>query len=99
MRVRVWINGAEGQSYDFELVEAPRIGERIAIAVGAETLDGVVSDVSWHLQGIEKMEGDLALEGEPVGSVTAVHIVCDTPSDAFKRARTAAEVDAAQATH
>jgi hypothetical protein len=98
MRVRVWINGSEGPSYDFELVDAPRIGDRIAIAVGGDSLEGVVSDVSWHLQAIEKMEGDLALEGEPIGSVTAVHVVCDTPSAAFRQSRAAAEVDS-QATH
>ncbi len=79
MRVRVWIDGDDGPSHDFELVNAPRVGDRISIAVEGRVEEGIVATVSWHLQGIERAMGVLALEGEPIGSVTMVHIVC-TPT-------------------
>ena len=47
MRVRVWIRGAEGPSHDFELVDAPRVGERVVISlVGGGSQEGIVADVS-----------------------------------------------------
>ncbi|WP_395672798.1 hypothetical protein [Phenylobacterium sp.] len=76
MRVRVWISGADGPSHDFELVEAPRVGERIVISVGADTEEGVVSAVSWQLQAIEPPGASLSLVAEPAGSVTMVHVIC-----------------------
>ena len=99
MKVRVWINGAEGAFYDFEMVESPRAGDRISIAVGGESAEGIVASVSWHLQAIEKMAGDLALDGDPAGSVTIVHVVCEPTSEAFHRAGAIAEADASQASH
>jgi hypothetical protein len=78
MRVRVWIAGAEGPSRDFELVEAPRIGERISISVAGRIEEGIVTSVTWHLVAIEG-SGDFVL-GEPVGSVTLVHVVCGQTS-------------------
>ncbi len=78
MRVRVWISGAEGPSHDFELVEAPRVGERIVIGVGADTEEGVVSAVSWQLQAIEPPSAGMSLAIDPLGSVTMVHVICRT---------------------
>jgi hypothetical protein len=76
MRVRIWINGDHGPSHDFELVDPPRVGERIAIAIGADTEEGLVTSVTWRLQGVARAAGDLSLDGEPIGSVTVVHVVC-----------------------
>jgi hypothetical protein len=69
MRVRVWIRGAEGPAHDFELLEAPRIGERVTIALAGHSEEGLV-------QGIERGHDDLAVEAEPAGSVTIVHVLC-----------------------
>ena len=100
MRVRVWISGPEGPSHDFELLHPPQVGERITIAVAGESIEGMVSSVAWHLQGIERSEGELSLEGEPVGSVTLVHVVCDAKSETFKLAGAEAGVDmSAASTH
>lgn len=82
MRVRVWISGADGPSHDFELVEAPRVGERIVVGVGSATEEGIVSAVTWHLQAIEPAAGDLPLAVEPLGAVTLVHVICRPASDA-----------------
>jgi hypothetical protein len=76
MRVRVWIRGVEGPAHDFELVEAPRIGERITISLAGHSEEGIVRNVTWQLQGIERAQDDLAIEAEPVGSVTIVHVLC-----------------------
>ncbi len=76
MRVRIWINGDDGPSHDFELPEPPRVGERVSIAIGGATEDGIVMSVTWRLQGVARAEGDLSLEGEPIGSVSVVHVVC-----------------------
>ena len=81
MRVRVWISGDDGPSHDFELLEAPRIGERVNITIDGQAEEGVVASVSWHLQGVERAAGELALEGEPVGSVTLVHVVCNRTAE------------------
>jgi len=97
MKVRVWISGPEGPSHDFELLDPPRVGERVTIAVAGESIEGVVASVAWQLQGIERTEGDLSLEGEPAGSVTLVHVICDPRSEAFKMAAAGAEVDIAGA--
>ena len=79
MRVRVWIRGAEGPAHDFEMVEAPRTGEHISVSVAGHNEEGLVRRVTWQLQGIERAADDLAIEGEPMGSVTIVHVVC-TPN-------------------
>ena len=76
MKVRVWIRGVEGPSHDFELLEAPRIGERVSISLAGHNEEGLVRNVTWQLQGIERPQDDLAIEGEPVGSVTIVHVLC-----------------------
>jgi hypothetical protein len=93
MRVRVWIAGAEGPSHDFELLSAPRVSERISIAIGGQTEEGVVSSVSWQLQGMERSEGDLALDGEPTGSVSIVHVICSPTAEVVQLHHAAAEVD------
>ncbi len=72
MRVRVWIAGAEGPSRDFELVEAPRLGECISISVGGRFEEGIVTSVIWQLVGIERTGS---------GSVTVVHVICHPPND------------------
>jgi hypothetical protein len=74
MRVRVWIAGAEGPSRDFELVEAPRVGERISVSVAGRIEEGVVTSVTWNLVAIER-SGDFVLD-DPVGSVALVHVIC-----------------------
>ena len=79
MRVRVWIAGAEGPSRDFELAEAPRVGDCISIAVGGRLEDGIVSSVTWQLVAIERSANELSLGIEPVGSVTLVHVICQPP--------------------
>jgi hypothetical protein len=81
MRVRIWISGDEGPSHAFELLGPPRIGERISIAIGGHTQEGMVMSVSWRLQGVARSEGDLSLEGEPAGSVTVVHVVCGSTAE------------------
>ncbi len=81
MRVKVWIDGAEGPCRDFELVEAPRLGERISIAVGDRFEEGIVTSVIWQLVGIERSVNDLPFGIEPVGSVTVVHVICHPPRE------------------
>lgn len=76
MRVRVWVHGAEGPAHDFELVDAPRVGDRVSVMLGNETEDGVVASVSWQLQAIEPPANDLAITAEPVGTVAIVHVIC-----------------------
>jgi hypothetical protein len=76
MRVRVWIAGAEGPSRDFELVEAPRVGDCISIALAGQFEEGIVTSVIWQLVGIERAGADLTVGVEPVGSVTVVHVIC-----------------------
>ncbi len=93
MRVRVWISGADGPSHDFELVEAPRVGERIVISVGADTEEGVVSAVSWQLQAIEPPGASLSLVAEPAGSVTMVHVICRAASPERRHSSEGAAVD------
>ncbi len=93
MRVRVWIAGAEGPSHDFDLLGAPRVGERVSISVGGHVEEGIVASVSWHLQGMERTSGDLALEGEPTGSVSMVHVVCNPTAEVVKINFEHAELD------
>lgn len=81
MRVRVWIAGAEGSSRDFELVEAPRVGDCISISVAGGFEEGIVTSVIWQLVGIERSGNDLAVGVEPVGSVTMVHVICHPQED------------------
>ena len=76
MRMRVWIGGAEGPSRDFEVVEAPRVGEGISILVAGHLEEGIVTSVTWQLVGVEHSPIDLTLGIEPVGSVTLVHVIC-----------------------
>jgi len=92
MRVRVWIRGAEGPAHDFETSEAPRLGERIIVSLAGHNEEGLVRNVTWQLQGIERAQGDLAIDGEPVGAVTVVHVICapypgeTTPNEASAEA-------------
>jgi hypothetical protein len=81
MRVRIWINGDDGPSHDFELPDPPRIGERISIAIAGQSEEGMVMSVTWRLQGVARTEGDLSLEGEPIGSVSVVHVVCGSTAE------------------
>jgi hypothetical protein len=66
------------------MVDPPRVGERISIAVDGAFEDGVVAEVTWQLLGIERRSADLPLEAEPVGSVSMVHVICrpDSPAKA-----------------
>ena len=91
MRVRVWISGADGPSWDFELVAAPRIGERVSITAAGEVEEGVVESVTWQLQAAEA-QGGLALEPEPPGSVSLVHVICRPEATRLGRASTAGEL-------
>ena len=84
MRVRVWISGSEGPSHDFELLSAPRQGERISIASGGHIEEGVVIAVSWQLQAIDGAGGDLGLQGETMGSVTLVHVICSPSAEVVR---------------
>lgn len=93
MRVRVWISGAEGSSHDFELVDAPRIGDRVVVGVGSETEEGIVDAVTWHLQAIDPPAGDLPLAVEPLGTVTMVQVICRPARPAAKLAAEGAAVD------
>lgn len=93
MRVRVWISGEDGPAHDFELPAPPGLGERISIALGRDNEEGTVISVSWHLQGVERVDDDLSMEGEPVGSVTIVHVVCSGSADVRRLAAAAAEVE------
>lgn len=93
MRVRVWISGAEGPSHDFELVDAPRVGERVIIGVGAETEEGIVTAVTWHLHAIDTPAADLSLVAEPLGAVTMVHVICRPVTPTAKLASAAADAD------
>jgi hypothetical protein len=88
MKVRVWISGPDGVSHDFELLDAPRIGERVSISVDDHVEDGVVADVTWQLQAFASGSG--SLEPEPPGSVTLVHVICDPRRETLNAA--AAEV-------
>lgn len=94
MKVRVWIKGADGPSYDFELVCAPRIGDRISIAVGDNLDDGEVEAVTWQLQAIAPPAAPLSLEADPAGSVTIVHVICRPAGEVVRLAFEAASEDA-----
>jgi len=96
VRVRVWISGADGPSHDFELVAAPRIGERVVIGVGAETEEGIVDAVTWQLQAIDLPAGDMPLAVEPLGTVTLVHVICRPETPRLKAAVEGAAVDLAE---
>lgn len=93
MRVRVWIDGEEGPSHDFELLNAPRTGERVSIALGGHIQEGIVANVSWHLQGVERSQGELSFEGEPNGSVTIVHVACSPTAEVVRLHPEVAEAD------
>jgi hypothetical protein len=96
MRVRVWIAGAEGPSRDFELVDAPRVGDGISISVAGRLEEGIVTSVAWQLVGIEPSGNDLALGVEPVGSVTLVHVICRPPKDEPARLNERADAEGAR---
>ena len=96
MKVRVWISGEEGPSHDFELLDAPRVGEQVTIALSDHSEDGIVTSVSWHLQGIERSGEALSIEGEPLGSVAVVHVVCRPKPHGLTLAYERAEVDTAE---
>ena len=93
MKVRVWISGEDGPSHDFELLSAPRVGDQVSIALQDHTEDGTVSSVSWHLQGIERASGAFSIDGEPLGSVSIVHVVCGPKSEDLLVGYDQAEVD------
>ena len=98
MRVRVWIGGAEGPSRDFELANAPQVGECISIAVGGRLEEGIVTSVTWQLVGVERSSADMALGIEPVGSVTLVHVICHSSKTDDARAKERASAEQAEAT-
>jgi hypothetical protein len=98
MRVRVWIGGAEGPSRDFELATAPQVGECISIAVGGRLEEGIVTSVTWQLVGVEQSGADMTLGIEPVGSVTLVHVICQSPKTDDARANERASAEHAEAT-
>ena len=93
MRVRVWIAGPDGASHDFELLSAPRVGDRIAVASAGETEEGEVAAVTWHLQAIERQSLDLSLDAEPTGSVSLIHVICRPLGEAARQAQTYAELE------
>ena len=97
MKVRVWISGEDGLSHDFELLDAPRVGEQVSITFPDRTEDGVVTSVAWHLQGIERATSDLSTDGEPLGSVAMVHVVCSPKSDGLKAGTDSALADLSSA--
>ena len=99
MRVRVWISGDEGPSHDFELLDAPRVGDRISISVEGRVQEGMVTMVEWRLQAIETTAGGLGLESEPVGSVSLVHVVCSPTAEVIQLNYETAEVDPLEATN
>jgi hypothetical protein len=99
MRVRVWINGADGPSRDFELLTTPHLGERITINCGGQIDEGIVASVNWHLQAMDTASGDLLLEGEPAGSVSLVHVICRPASQDLSRIFASAEVGEEAAAH
>ncbi|ACG79964.1 hypothetical protein PHZ_p0021 (plasmid) [Phenylobacterium zucineum HLK1] len=86
MRVRVWIEGPDGPSRDFELVSPPRVGERICIATTHGLEEGVVESITWQLQAVEATTTELLLEGDPPGSVSLLQVVCRRPPDALHQA-------------
>lgn len=96
MRVRVWISGADGASHDFELVAAPRIGERVVVGVGTEHQEGIVTAVTWQLQAIDLPAGDMPLAADPLGAVTLVHVICRPETFDLKSAAEGAAVDRAE---
>jgi hypothetical protein len=98
MRVRIWVSGDEGPSHDFELLAAPRVGDRISISIDGRVEEGIVATVSWRLQAIERSAGSLGLEGEPVGSVTLVHVVCNPTAEVVQLNYERAEADPLEAT-
>ncbi len=66
---------------DFELPEAPRVGESISIATEGRFDEGVVTSVVWQLVGVKPSSKDLTLGFEPVGSVTMVHVICNPSNE------------------
>jgi hypothetical protein len=93
MRVRVWIQGSDGPSHDFELLSAPRVGDTINIAVAGDTEDGVVTNVTWQLQAIARTGSDLSLEAEPAGSVSIIHVICRPRGESARQAQAYAEME------
>lgn len=91
MKVRVWIDGADGPSHDFELLDAPRVGDRVSVSIGHLAEEGVVASVTWRLQAVDAGAGG-QLEGEPAGSVTIVHVICRPPPEGVETASAAAAV-------
>jgi hypothetical protein len=91
MRVRVWIRGPDGPSHDFELVTAPQLGERVVVNSAEGLQEGIVEAVTWHLQAVEAGAAEIALEGEPPGSVSLVQVVCRPSAPVLRGAFTAKE--------
>lgn len=94
MRVRVWISGADGPSWDFELLTAPRPGERITLTHAGKVEEGVVVTVDWHLQAIEASGVEIVLDGQPAGTVTLVQVICRPTAEVMTGASDAVELDA-----
>ena len=95
MRIRIWIKGGDGPSYDFELLTAPRLGERVSVASGRTLEEGIVESITWQLQAIEAHPGEVPVEGEPAGSVTLVNVVCRPAGEVVRVAFDEAELDEA----
>lgn len=93
MRVRVWIRGPDGPSHDFELVSAPQLGERVCINSASGVEEGVVEAVTWQLQAVEAGAAEIALEGEPPGSVSLVQVICRPAATVLRGAFAKTELD------
>ena len=97
MRVRIWIDGPEGPSHDFELLEAPRLGEHVSIASDGKVLEGLVTTVRWQLRAIDHAvasASDLTLGAEPAGSVVLVNVICAPRGEVVKAAFAREEIEA-----
>ena len=93
MKVRVWIKGPDGPSFDFELLTAPRMGDRISVSLGSSIEEGIVEDITWQLRAAETQAGELSIEGEPVGAVSLVHVICRAAGEVLKADFAREEVD------
>jgi hypothetical protein len=69
------------------MLSAPRLGERVTVTISGDVADGIVTAVTWQLQGIERQGPDLSIEGEPLGSVSLVHVMCRPLGEAARQAQ------------
>jgi len=93
VKVRVWIKGPDGPSFDFELLNAPRSGDRISVSLGSSLEEGIVENVTWQLRAAETQPHELSIEGEPVGAVTLVHVICRAAGEVLKADFAQEEID------